>query len=40
VTGRKWVGTAFGGWKSAQDVPKLVNKVVLGEWNIDDYVTH
>jgi len=40
VTGRKWLGTAFGGWKSAQDVPKLVNKVALGEWPIDEYVTH
>lgn len=30
VTGRKWLGTAFGGWKSRQDVPKLVNKTLLG----------
>lgn len=30
VTGRKWVGTAFGGWKSIEDVPKLVNKATLG----------
>lgn len=40
VTGRKWLGTAFGGWKSVEDVPKLVNKVLLGEWPIDSYVTH
>lgn len=40
VTGRKWVGTAFGGWKSREDVPKLVNKVVTGEVMIDDYITH
>ena len=40
VTGRKWMGTAFGGWKSAEDVPKLVNKAVTGEWPIDAYVTH
>jgi hypothetical protein len=40
VTGRKWLGTAFGGWKSCQDVPKLVNKTVTGEWPIDAYVTH
>lgn len=39
MTGRKWLGTAFGGWKSVQDVPKIVNKVALGEWPIDDYVT-
>lgn len=40
VTGRKWVGTAFGGWKSREDVPKLVNKVITGELPIDDYITH
>lgn len=40
VTGRKWVGTAFGGWKSREDVPKLVNKVITGELQIDDYITH
>lgn len=40
VTGRQWKGTAFGGWKSREDVPKLVNKVVTGEYNIDDFVTH
>ena len=40
VTGRQWKGTAFGGWKARQDVPKLVNKVVLGELNIDDFITH
>ena len=40
VTGRKWLGTAFGGWKSTLDVPKLVNKATTGEWPIEDYVTH
>lgn len=35
VTGRRWIGTAFGGWKSLDDVPKLVNKAVLGEWPIE-----
>lgn len=24
VTGRQWKGTAFGGWKSRDDVPRLV----------------
>ena len=40
VTGRKWVGTAFGGWKGVEDVPKLVNKATTGEWPITQYVTH
>jgi Zn-dependent alcohol dehydrogenase len=35
-----WKGTAFGGWKPKQDLPKLVNKVMLGELPIDKYVTH
>lgn len=40
VTGRKWVGTAFGGYKSRTDVPKLVNKQLAGELPIDHYITH
>ncbi len=40
VTGRRWLGTAFGGWKSVEDVPKLVNKTITGEWPIDIYITH
>ena len=27
VTGRKWVGTAFGGYKSRDDVPALVDEL-------------
>jgi len=40
ITGRNWKGTAFGGWKSRQDVPKLVNKTITGELKIDDFITH
>jgi S-(hydroxymethyl)glutathione dehydrogenase / alcohol dehydrogenase len=40
VTGRRWVGTAFGGYKSRTDVPKLVEKQLAGELNIDHYITH
>lgn len=40
VTGRCWKGTAFGGWKSVQDVPKLSDKIILGELPIDKYITH
>ena len=40
VTGRKWVGTAFGGWKSRAQVPKLVERHLDGELPIDQYITH
>lgn len=31
VTGRVWRGTAFGGFKSRRDVPKLVDRCMTGE---------
>lgn len=34
------MGTAFGGWKGVEDVPKLVNKAATNEWPIESYVTH
>lgn len=40
VTGRKWVGTAFGGWKSRTYVPQLVDRVVKGELPVDQFITH
>jgi len=40
VTGRNWKGTAFGGWKSRTEVPKLVQTVMRGEMALDPYVTH
>ena len=40
VTGRQWKGTAFGGWKSVEDVPKLSDKILLGEMPVDKYITH
>jgi len=35
-----WKGTAFGGWKSRTDVPRLVNKVLTGETTIDPFISH
>lgn len=40
MTGRVWKGTAFGGWKSVLDVPKLADKVITGELPIDKFITH
>jgi len=40
VTGRKWVGTAFGGWKTREAVPKLVDQHLAGDLAIDHYITH
>merc|ERR1719188_1564842 len=39
VTGRHWVGTAFGGWKSRTEVPKLVQTVMRGEMPLEPYIT-
>ena len=40
VVGRVWKGTAFGGWKSARDVPKLVDEYMNKELLVDEFVTH
>jgi len=40
VTGRIWKGTAFGGYKSRTDVPKLVDQHLAGELPIDHFITH
>ena len=40
VTGRRWVGTAFGGFKTRTDVPKLVDQHLAGELPIDHFITH
>lgn len=40
VTGRVWKGTAFGGFKSRKDVPKLVQRNLDGELPIDHFITH
>jgi len=40
VTGRVWKGTAFGGYQSRTQVPKLLERYHKGELKIDEYITH
>jgi S-(hydroxymethyl)glutathione dehydrogenase/alcohol dehydrogenase len=40
VTGRVWMGSAFGGARGRSDVPKIVDWYMDGRLNIDDLITH
>ncbi len=40
VTGRVWMGTAFGGARGRTDVPKIVDWYMDGKINIDDLITN
>jgi S-(hydroxymethyl)glutathione dehydrogenase/alcohol dehydrogenase len=40
VTGRVWMGTAFGGARGRTDVPRIVDWYMEGKINIDDLITH
>lgn len=40
VTGRVWKGSAFGGWKSRDSVPKLVDSYMNKSLKLDEFVTH
>ncbi|KAI4803690.1 hypothetical protein KUCAC02_025346 [Chaenocephalus aceratus] len=40
VTGRTWKGTAFGGYKSVDSVPKLVEEYMKKKLKVDEFVTH
>ncbi|GLC34829.1 hypothetical protein PLESTB_001168700 [Pleodorina starrii] len=40
VTGRRWMGTAFGGYKSRIQVPDLVTEYMEGKTLLDKYITH
>jgi S-(hydroxymethyl)glutathione dehydrogenase/alcohol dehydrogenase len=40
VTGRKWLGTAFGGVKSRSEVPPLVDDYMNGDLKLDHFITH
>ncbi len=40
VTGRRWIGTAFGGMRGRTDVPKVVDWYMQGLIGIDPMITH
>ena len=40
VTGRVWMGSAFGGARGRTDVPRIVDWYLEGKINIDDLITH
>ncbi|EFX62458.1 hypothetical protein DAPPUDRAFT_301245 [Daphnia pulex] len=40
VTGRVWKGTAFGGWKSRDSVPRLVEDYLNKKVKVDEFVSH
>lgn len=40
VTGRVWKGSAFGGYKSVDSVPKLVEDYMAGVIMVDEFITH
>ncbi|KAK0077765.1 hypothetical protein PV326_009841, partial [Microctonus aethiopoides] len=40
VTGRVWKGSAFGGWKSKDSVPMLVDEYQKKKLMLDEFVTH
>lgn len=37
---RHVLGTAFGGWKSVDNVPKLVDMYMKKELKVDEFITH
>ncbi|XP_024430665.2 all-trans-retinol dehydrogenase [NAD(+)] ADH7 [Desmodus rotundus] len=39
-TGRTWKGCVFGGWKSRDDVPKLVTEYLARKFDLDQLITH
>lgn len=39
VTGRRWLGTAFGGTKGRTELPRLVDRYMTGRVKIDEMIT-
>ena len=40
VTGRKWMGTAFGGVRGRTQLPKMVEDAMKGDIQLEPFVTH
>ncbi|XP_006629897.1 alcohol dehydrogenase class-3-like [Lepisosteus oculatus] len=40
IFGRNWKGTYFGGWKSVESVPKLVEDYMAKRLKLDEFVSH
>ena len=40
VTGRRWIGSAFGGARGRTDVPRIVDMYMDGRIRIDELITH
>ena len=40
VTGRRCTGTAFGGWKTRDAIPMLVERTLKGEIKVEHFITH
>jgi S-(hydroxymethyl)glutathione dehydrogenase/alcohol dehydrogenase len=40
ITGRRIAGSSFGGCKGRDDVPKLVERYLAGEIDVDSFVSH
>ena len=40
VTGRKWMGTAFGGVKGRSQLPGMVEQAMKGDIQLEPFVTH
>ncbi len=40
VTGRKWLGTAFGGVKGRSELPGMVEDAMTGKIQLEPFVTH
>ncbi|XP_036619487.1 all-trans-retinol dehydrogenase [NAD(+)] ADH7-like [Trichosurus vulpecula] len=39
-TGRTWKGCCFGGWKTKDDIPKLVSDFMAKKFDFDQLITH